>query len=66
MLQPINTTANLDNDLENPQLEKTETWKSQEESTLPNGGYGWVVVACIFLINAHSWGMTSVSLLNPY
>ncbi|KIN02909.1 hypothetical protein OIDMADRAFT_178707 [Oidiodendron maius Zn] len=41
MLQPMSTTASLDNDLENPQLEKTETWKSQEESTLPNGGYGW-------------------------
>ncbi|RAH81610.1 MFS general substrate transporter [Aspergillus japonicus CBS 114.51] len=23
----------------------------------PNGGYGWVCVACISLINAHTWGM---------
>jgi hypothetical protein len=41
-------------------LEKLTTWESAEESNLPDGGSGWVVVGCIFLINAHSWGMTSV------
>ncbi|MCJ1308081.1 Tubulin beta chain (Beta tubulin) [Agyrium rufum] len=25
----------------------------------PDGGYGWVCVACIFLINAHTWGINS-------
>ena len=25
----------------------------------PNGGYGWVCVACCFLINAHTWGINS-------
>ncbi|KAI9839961.1 MAG: hypothetical protein M1819_000153 [Sarea resinae] len=25
----------------------------------PNGGYGWVCVACVFLINAHTWGINS-------
>ena len=25
----------------------------------PNGGYGWVCVACSFLINAHPWGLNS-------
>ncbi|KAH6609392.1 hypothetical protein Trco_002738 [Trichoderma cornu-damae] len=25
----------------------------------PNGGYGWVVTACIGTINAHTWGMNS-------
>ncbi|KFY57751.1 hypothetical protein V497_05302 [Pseudogymnoascus sp. VKM F-4516 (FW-969)] len=25
----------------------------------PDGGYGWVVVACVFLINAHTWGINS-------
>jgi hypothetical protein len=28
----------------------------------PDGGYGWVCVACVFLINAHTWGVNSVSL----
>ena len=26
----------------------------------PNGGYGWVCVACCFVINAHTWGINSV------
>ncbi len=29
----------------------------------PDGGYGWVCVACCFWINAHTWGINSVSLL---
>ena len=27
---------------------------------IPDGGYGWVCVACNFWINAHTWGMNSV------
>lgn len=27
----------------------------------PDGGYGWVCVACCFWINAHTWGINSVS-----
>ena len=26
----------------------------------PDGGYGWVCVACCALINAHTWGINSV------
>ncbi|KAF2018879.1 MFS general substrate transporter [Aaosphaeria arxii CBS 175.79] len=25
----------------------------------PNGGYGWVMVACCAIINAHTWGLNS-------
>lgn len=28
----------------------------------PNGGYGWICVGCICLINAHTWGINGVSL----
>lgn len=28
----------------------------------PDGGYGWVCVACCFLINAHTWGVNSVKI----
>jgi hypothetical protein len=27
----------------------------------PDGGYGWVVVASCFTLNAFTWGITSVS-----
>ena len=27
----------------------------------PNGGYGWMCVVCVFLINAHTWGINFVS-----
>jgi hypothetical protein len=27
----------------------------------PDGGYGWVCVTCLFLMNAHTWGVNSVS-----
>lgn len=30
-----------------------------ETDVPPNGGYGWVCVACCFLINAHTWGLNS-------
>ena len=59
----VPSTADISaKDVETPQLEKIKTWQTLEESQLPNSGYGWVVITSIFLINAHSWGMTSVSL----
>lgn len=33
-----------------------------EEDSLPNGGYGWVCVGCVFWINVCTWGISSVSL----
>jgi hypothetical protein len=26
----------------------------------PDGGYGWVCVVCVALMNAHTWGVNSV------
>lgn len=31
------------------------------EDVPPNGGYGWVCAACVFFINANTWGINSVS-----
>ncbi|KAF2706680.1 MFS general substrate transporter [Pleomassaria siparia CBS 279.74] len=31
----------------------------KEVDVPPNGGYGWVCVACCFVINAHTWGLNS-------
>ncbi|RJE24206.1 transporter [Aspergillus sclerotialis] len=34
-----------------------------KEGVIPEGGYGWVCVASVFWLNAHTWGINSVSLL---
>jgi hypothetical protein len=26
----------------------------------PDGGYGWICVICVFLVNAHTWGINGV------
>lgn len=44
-------------DLQQPALTNTS-----HVDVPPNGGYGWVCVACVFLINAHTWGINSVSI----
>ncbi|KAF2798336.1 MFS general substrate transporter [Melanomma pulvis-pyrius CBS 109.77] len=31
----------------------------KEVDVPPDGGYGWVCVACCFVINAHTWGLNS-------
>ena len=33
--------------------------KHEQQDEPPNGGYGWVCVACVALINAHTWGINS-------
>jgi len=30
------------------------------EDIPPDGGYGWICAACVFFINAHTWGINSV------
>ena len=29
------------------------------EDVPPNGGYGWVCTACVFLMNANTWGVNA-------
>lgn len=42
---------------------QTQISDPKEIDTQPNGGYGWVCVACVFWINAHTWGINSVGTL---
>lgn len=37
-----------------------------QQDVVPDGGYGWVCVACVFWINAHTWGINSVSTTPEY
>ena len=44
--------------VESQDVERSSQEKSHEfdPPPPPNGGYGWVCVACTFFINAHTWG----------
>ena len=45
------------------EIAETHGSKSSEESdvdVVPDGGYGWICVACNFWINASTWGVNSV------
>lgn len=39
----------------------TPAHAKNREYVPPDGGYGWVCVACVFLVNAHTWGLNFVS-----
>jgi hypothetical protein len=41
--------------------DKVRSPDSKVEDVPPDGGYGWVCVGCCALINAHTWGVNSVS-----
>lgn len=41
----------LDHDQPSP------AYVTEKEYVPPNGGYGWFCVLCVFLINAHTWGI---------
>ncbi|KAK3203864.1 hypothetical protein GRF29_106g855238 [Pseudopithomyces chartarum] len=41
---------------------KEQPWEGLPEKTVdvpPDGGYGWVCVACVATINGHTWGLNS-------
>ncbi len=43
--------------------EQADIVRKDQLDVPPNGGYGWVCVACVFCINAHTWGINSVRYL---
>ena len=46
--------------LRNPDQPSPAAHAKDWEYVPPNGGYGWVCVVCVFLINAHTWGINFV------
>lgn len=59
--EPVGSTipshASSGDDNTNTEVEKQPPPPSQDDC--PNGGYGWVCIACCFMINAHTWGLNS-------
>ena len=49
-----------DNDPVNTDPEQAQPPARIEVEPPPDGGYGWVCVMCVFLVNAHTWGINSV------
>ena len=41
--------------------QSSRTQAIDREYVPPDGGYGWVCVGCVFLVNAHTWGLNFVS-----
>lgn len=56
-----NTSLNTSSDVNTAEPEDAEKQPSVTPAAdvPPNGGYGWVCVACCFLLNAHTWGLNS-------
>ncbi len=42
-----------------PEADRPQVEEKKEADEPPDGGYGWVCVACTFFINAHTWGINS-------
>ncbi len=41
-------------------LQSTPAHAIDREYVPPDGGYGWICVICVFMINAHTWGLNFV------
>ena len=63
-LSPIPSAQRRENALDDSKQtsndeDPSQTPPSQVEDVPPDGGYGWICVACNFLINGHTWGINS-------
>lgn len=64
-MEPVNQERRLRQDQEELGDENL-TNLTTIEPIPPNGGYGWVCTAAVFLINAHTWGVNAVSRFLPW
>ena len=62
LLEPVRAQSHELNDsgLKHPELSPPQDVVSVEDVP-PNGGYGWVCTACVFMLTAYSWGLNSIS-----
>lgn len=52
----------IDDEPANTDPEQAQSPARIEVEPPPDGGYGWVCVMCVFLVNAHTWGINSVGI----
>ena len=65
--QSLQTSENAEDHIQNSSTtlasrnsnQQAPAEKPQTVDEPPDGGYGWVCVACVFFINAHTWGINS-------
>ncbi len=41
----------------------TQDLQDDRANRPPDGGYGWICVACCFAVNCFTWGVVSVSMI---
>ncbi|THC92539.1 hypothetical protein EYZ11_007992 [Aspergillus tanneri] len=56
---PIGPGHGITSPVDQPPNSGTNLEAKYQQDALPDGGYGWVCVACVFWINAHTWGINS-------
>lgn len=57
--KPASSASSSSSDTEDVEAAPTQMAVDQKsiKDVCPDGGYGWVCVACVFMINAHTWGV---------
>ncbi|OHW96085.1 major facilitator superfamily transporter [Colletotrichum incanum] len=56
---PDNASRAAENEKNGTSPKSPAAHRPSDQVEFEEGGYGWVVVGCVFLINAHTWGLNS-------
>ncbi|GJC91114.1 putative transporter MCH2 [Colletotrichum liriopes] len=56
---PDNPSRAAENEKNGASPKRPAAHRPSDQVEFKEGGYGWVVVGCVFLINAHTWGLNS-------
>ncbi|KAJ4296709.1 hypothetical protein N0V90_006757 [Kalmusia sp. IMI 367209] len=55
----ISVDKGVNGEVEGSEPAKEQGLSEKKDDVPPNGGYGWVCVACVATINGHTWGLNS-------